>query len=983
MVAQNESTLFGTVRVARFRAALKGDFDPRELALQVGAASDPTEVLIELAKDCYYRAVGSAVRWSMRPDSRRAVLASARPDQLEAAARSVNLATADPFERSMARLVLRKPVLNTFMPPAELDALRTAAQFMGDLTEDGDVLVAEIDVRVGRAAVDDAIAFAAPRRLVGRHLEEQRLRRYISNGLPVSRDGRPPALLLAGIGGAGKSALLASFIRGARRRNWTGHPVVWFDFDRALLAEVDQATLLLEFSRQLGLAIPGLAGPLSEFRRLARERPMFSGGAEQSFESTASAQSELWSLWGGVLREHLPVRERVVLVFDTFEEVLLRSDSEVRELLRFVDALATEGSVPNLRPIYSGREVEADVTRELAERAVDHIRLRDLSRSAARELLRRQLAANVAKPESYPLDLLVRTFGGNPLIIRLIAQFCCESDPNEVRVALGDAQAAGLARQFAHSFLYTRILKRIRSNDPDVRKLAHPGLTLRRVSPALIRQVLAEPCGIEDMDDRRSEQLFDELAKQVWLVERLPEKRAIRHRRDLRRLMLLAISEEDSHRVREIHERASAFYARRSDPDMPADQQWNEALYHNLLIRDVNLDPEAATSLVRALGEDVNDIPIERRARLKVLAEAPLDALEYRTLSDPARKQEDLRSARFAQRRGETPVLSSTDGLASSVRVRPGDLEYLVGEALVSARTDQLVGLVDLAWKDLVRSFRVSSRATFAITPMWRMALAGLVDQQVQSAILDRLSHVQSHELQTNTRFAERPRAFVTADALACIIVLLGGHIPGWLEHWWARDLPETVASLDELRRVQLQRIGSSSGGTNPYRVNGELLTLPPGSQRTLLAADQLGTARFGPTLARMKTLANVNGQMVSPWAFAAGSREPIPAVFPEIYPLVRALLQQAPDHQIAALTERFQSEQPLWPMELRYWKLSAAMARDRPRWIATLVETADRLGLMDQLVDAACLHAEHGEPAHLLRGIWFEWQRLMKFVVS
>lgn len=977
--ALTEANLSGPVDAARFRAALKGEFDPRKLAVEVGAADATANVLVELAKDCFYRAVGSAVRWSMRPDARRAVLASARPDQLAAAARSVNLAAADPFERSMARLVLRRPLLNPTMAPEELDALRTAAQFVGAITEAAAGLIDEIDIRVGRRALDDAIGFAAPRMLVGRASADQRLRRYVNGEMKKAPGDRPTALLLTGVGGAGKSALLASFIRNVRRRNWSGHPVVWFDFDRALLAEVDQATLLLEFSRQFGLAVPRLAGPLADFRKLARERLLLKRGVDESFESVATGQSELWSLWGGVLREHLPVRERVVLVFDTFEEVLLRSDSEVRELLRFVDALATEGGFSDLRPIYSGREVEADVTRDLAERAADHIRLGDLSHSSARELLRQQLAASGAEPEAFPLGLLVRTFGGNPLIVRLIARFCRETDPDEVRLALGDAQAAGLTSRFAHSFLYTRILKRIRSDDPDVRKLANPGLALRRVSPTLIRSVLAHPCGIADMDERRSERLFDELAKQVWLVDRLPEKRAVRHRRDLRRLMLLAVAEEDRERVREIHERAAAYYARRSDPDLPEDQQWSEALYHRLLFEDVDLDPETASALVRALGEDVNDIPVERRARLKVLAERPLNAVEYTTLSEPAREHEDLRSARFAHRRGEAVAFAPVEGLGDPVSVRSGDLSFLVEEALVSARTDQLVTLVDVAWEDLVRRFRSSSRISFATTPMWRIAIAGLVDHPVRWAVLGRLAEVRSDDLRTNVRFPERQRAFVSADGLACMFVLLEQAVPEWLEHWFGRELPETVMSLDELRRLQFQRVANRIGSGGRYRINGDLLTFPAASRQALLLAKDSGTAPADLTLARMKVLTGASGQITSTWSAAAGSPETVSGVFPEIYPFIRAMIQQAPDGQIIALADRFASQQALWPLELRRSRLRAAIARDRPRWIATIIETADRLGFMDELVEAACLHSDREAPAHLLRGIWSEWQRIMR----
>jgi hypothetical protein len=104
--------------------------------------------------------------------------------------------------------------------------------------------------------------------------------------------------------------------------------------------------------------------------------------------------------------------------------------------------------------------------------------------------------------------------------------------------------------------LYQRLLHHI--TDPEVRKLAHPGLVLRRITPGIIRDVLAEPCGLEVEDAVAAQRLFERLRNQVSLVAPA-EPGILRHRPDVRRMMLPLILEDKPEQARRIQERAVTF----------------------------------------------------------------------------------------------------------------------------------------------------------------------------------------------------------------------------------------------------------------------------------------------------------------------------------------------------------------------------------------------------------------------------------------
>nr|MCU0903713.1 hypothetical protein [Tabrizicola sp.] len=90
---------------------------------------------------------------------------------------------------------------------------------------------------------------------------------------------------------------------------------------------------------------------------------------------------------------------------------------------------------------------------------------------------------------------------------------------------------------------FTRILNRL--PEQDLQALANPGLVLRRVTPELILDVLAEPCGLPaGLDLVGARKLFERLVKMVWLVKPTAEAGVVEHIPDLRRRMLPQILQD-------------------------------------------------------------------------------------------------------------------------------------------------------------------------------------------------------------------------------------------------------------------------------------------------------------------------------------------------------------------------------------------------------------------------------------------------------
>ncbi|KDN82071.1 hypothetical protein [Kitasatospora cheerisanensis] len=568
-------------------------------------------------------------------------------------------------------------------------------------------------------------------------------------------------------------------------------PFAYLDLDRPGMLAQEPLSLLLESARQLRIQFPELRpaeqrfraawigrAQLPDFDRLASAVPEPTAGSRATADHitasptllTAPAERpRLYRDFTGFLAHGFPGRP-VLLAIDNFETTQRQGPEALAELWRMFDQFARRS--PLLRVVLAGR---AEVDRPTRSIEVPHF-----DREAARGYLTALMEPDTA-PDPADADHLIDTVGGNPLSLRLAADLLgCGG-----RAELADVRAENTrapAGDRIQGRLYRRVLDHI--EDPDVRKLARLGLVVRRITPGVIRHVLAAPCGVEAPDDARAGELFDLCGREAVLLTRAPDG-ALEHRGDVRRQLLPLLRQDESAEVAAIHraavqyyrgctsqaDRAEELYHRLSlgEPVAALDARWVPGV-EALLIRSLDdLPPRGQAYLASRSGvtlapAKLRQVPIaewERHAEVQVTkllslgdADAALDVLathpsgraSARTLLLESRVRAELgdedRAAALAalardraaeEDDGETLVEAVyTQAVAAVARGEAGRARQLLAEAarLAERRSEPLMPLrIQLARWQLARQVRRSSGSARREAAEARERLAELCDE--------------------------------------------------------------------------------------------------------------------------------------------------------------------------------------------------------------------------------------------------------------
>src|SRR5262249_20159993 len=184
--------------------------------------------------------------------------------------------------------------------------------------------------------------------------------------LGVLLDGEgPKPLLVHGIGGSGKSALIARFLLDRHQGVGAGLPFVFFDCDRPEVVAEEPITLATEAVRQLGAQYPELAAEAARCvarweNWLDRARPSQPAPRDPSkrhrvarYSIGKKARDKIRREFLRFLRRVLLPGDRLLFALDTFEEVQRSSRDAVDRFWEFLAEL--RAAVPGLRVVVSGR----------------------------------------------------------------------------------------------------------------------------------------------------------------------------------------------------------------------------------------------------------------------------------------------------------------------------------------------------------------------------------------------------------------------------------------------------------------------------------------------------------------------------------------------------------------------------------------------------------------------------------------------------
>jgi len=199
-----------------------------------------------------------------------------------------------------------------------------------------------------------------------------------------------------------------------------------------------------------------------------------------------------------------------VWVLDTFEVAQRQAPTAIDRLWSFLDRL--QGACPRLRVVLCGRAPVSD-------HATVDLPLGELDPVAAAEMLRQQLDG-LDLPKVF-LRRIVTAVSAQPVSLRIAVLYiraaatggASSFDTAEKRRDL----LLSLSASEVEGVLYRRILDHV--EDDDVRRIAHPGLALRRVTPEAIQAILARPCGLGRVDRAQAQHLFYALSRELSLVE--------------------------------------------------------------------------------------------------------------------------------------------------------------------------------------------------------------------------------------------------------------------------------------------------------------------------------------------------------------------------------------------------------------------------------------------------------------------------------
>lgn len=618
-------------------AAVLTDFEAHKLVPLDGSPPDVSVVGSMLMEHGEPIRIGPAKgRWTLSDRSRSAALAELRgQERLQVAIRASHQGARpdNPTQRAIDQLIEHGvPALGT-QSLGELLGLLRALDLLRTVIEPPPRFRDRLSARIEQLRLLEPLQRLLAQGFAGREEELRILRSYVDelesasfretikrragNVLDIFRTR--PLLAIWGPGGVGKSTLIAKFlIDHAGPQVARPVPFVYLDCDQGELDPLQPDSLLAEALRQIQVQFPEFAGAAAHLeadsatRMVSEERGAISRSAH--FEQSRHLRERFAELVGAISLAN--GSSSVLFFIDTFEVVQRRGSAPIFNVLKLGAELMQ--STPRLRIVIASRVCLRDSDFSAYADAVPRwkaLPLKGFDPAAGRVYLENRLA-RLGRHGLAPatLDRIVALVRGNPLSLRLGAQVFAKSGVGALEDAVDEATFdADLIQERLQGELHNRILLNLEER---VRDVADPGLIIRRLTPEIIRMVLDQVCGLGIQDDADAESLFQRLREELTLFESAGEG-VLRHRPDVRLLMLPLLRAELGRRARQIDMAAVRFWSGKDEPEARA-----EEIYHLLW-----LDAEQA-----ALDEVWSRGPVSR-----ALMEDTLDEFEALDGPVPAR----------------------------------------------------------------------------------------------------------------------------------------------------------------------------------------------------------------------------------------------------------------------------------------------------------------------------------------------------------
>jgi Effector-associated domain 1/NB-ARC domain len=555
---------------------------------------------------------------------------------------------------------------------------------------------------------------------VGRETELERLHAYRTSSAPPSLTENPP-MVVYGIGGIGKSTLVARFVMDLHEVFDQDESGAWayVDLDRPTLASGDPMVVVTDIIEQVSAQFPTKSRLLRRLLDVATMRSKGSGLEVADFIGSPGARAEQ-------LAEALRAIKvgSLVVVIDTFEGLERRNPERATELRDLFATLAA--TLPAFRLVVSGRgPARIFVSDTRPDRLLE---VGPLTDDAAVRLLRHFVDQAPTASGTDVDDTLAREVislvGGIPLTVRLAATVLVREGPTAITDAATRARALDQVRtEVVRGFLYRRILDHIRVPDPDrtelLRKVARAGLALRWITPELIERVLIPAIEVSPAPDAAG--LFADLAAEVALAER--DGDVLRLREELRGPALAALALDDPLMVEHVHQEAADYFTKDHSPESAV-----EYAYHRLALGDRVFWLDSA--ILARLDPSIADLPAASAALIqRAKADDPRPLTEAKMLA--ASEQEALYEADAALRAGHFDRVAEL--LSDRSDHTEGSELHRIESRLWEALGD-LGAAIDAARRDVAAATAAANPTRLAAAAIWLCGLQERTHHPVDAA---------------------------------------------------------------------------------------------------------------------------------------------------------------------------------------------------------------------------------------------------------
>lgn len=573
------------------------------------------------------------------------------------------------------------------------------------LRPDKDTIEAQLAIR----ETTRAVRVLADEGCVGRDRELAALRSYRASR-PEGTLADDPPMVVHGIGGIGKSTIMATFMMEVYREPGSG-AWAYLDFDRPTLSSYEPSTVIQDIIRQFGAQFAHRQRLLLGGNVTKRERVRGYGHEAPTSAVDYSAVQEL------AAQVQELASGRLTVVLDTFEEVQRADPDKISSLRSLFTDLST--LIPDFKLVVCGRGAARGF---IDESRPDRAMLIDQFDPPDSLNLLRFLVSKTADKSEVPhpqvtdelLREIVDTVGGSPLTLKLAAQVLIDQGTATAFTTVAERAEKTLSRirdEFIRGFLQHRIIDHIASAHPDLPLLgsvARAGIVVRYVTQEIIGQVLLPGVG-ESGTAEATRDLFAALGSEAALGERRGSELHLRD--DLRSPALLALTLDDGDFVRQVHTRAADFFATQD-----GERARVEYLYHRLALGDpvadlagVGLDQAA----LRALESSLADLPEASAADIR----SALDNSATLTQAGEQLKWE-RRVASQAEAALAGNDLDRARTLLAERDTRSAGTQLHAIESRIAELQGDLAAAADAARRDMAAAEAVGSAERFAVATL-------------------------------------------------------------------------------------------------------------------------------------------------------------------------------------------------------------------------------------------------------------------------